>query len=91
MPLAKAIAAVAQRKSVKKLSDGTIEFNPKKNKVLPEPPNKTPTDRRVTFVKPIEEIRVVAKVLLDDEDARPGDVGAKCFDLALAKAKKQGG
>lgn len=91
MPLSKAIEAVAQRKAAKKSDDEGVEFNPKKHKVLPEPPNKTPSSRRVTFSKPAEEIRIVGKVLLDDENARPGDVGEKCFDLALATAKKRDG
>ena len=91
MPLSKAIEAVAQRKATKKSDDEGVEFNPKKNKVLPEPPNKTPSDRRVSFMKPVEEIRLIGKVLLEDEDAAPSAVGAKCFDLALAKAKKKGG
>jgi len=91
MPLNKAIEAVAQRKATKRSDDEGVEFNPKKNKVLPEPPNQAPSSRRVTFSKPAEEIRLVGKSLLDDENARPGDVGEKAFDLALAKAKKRGG
>lgn len=91
MPLNKAIEAVAQRKATKRSDDEGVEFNPKKNKVLPEPPGKTPSSRRVTFSKPAEEIRLVGKALLDDENAKPGDVGEKAFDLVLAKAKKRGG
>lgn len=85
MPLNMAIKAVASRKTAKRSGDEGVEFNPKKNKVLPEPPEKKPSYRRVTFSKTAEEIRVVAKALLDDENARPGTVGEKCFDLALAK------
>ena len=90
MPLSKAIEAVALRKSAKKSGDENVEFNPKKSKVLPVPPSKTPSSRRVTFSKPAEEIRVVARALLDDENTKPGIVGEKCFDIALAKAKKRG-
>jgi len=90
MPLGKAIEAIALRTATKKSDEEGIEFNPKKNKVLPEPPSKTPSARRVTFTKPVEEIRLVGKALLDDENARPGDVGEKAFDLILAKAKKRG-
>ncbi|MCB9608969.1 MAG: ATP-binding protein [Polyangiaceae bacterium] len=89
MPLSKAIAAVSQRAAAKKSESDGVEFNPRKSKVLPEPEAKKPSDRRVTFTKPIEEIRLVGIALLDDPDARPGDVGSKCFDLALAKAKKR--
>lgn len=91
MPLRMAIEAVAQRAATKKLDDEGVEFNPKKSKVLPEPPNKTPSSRRVTFSKPAEEIRLVGKALLDDEGAKPGVVGEKAFDLALARAKRRGG
>lgn len=90
MPLSKAIEAVARRKATKKFDDGGVEYNPKKHKVLPVPPSKTPSSRRVTFSKPAEDIRLVGKALLDDENAKPGDVGEKAFDLALAKAKKRG-
>ena len=90
MSLNKAIEAVSQRKVTKRSDDG-IEFNPKKNKVLPEPPHKAPSSRRVTFLKPAEDVRLVGKALLDDENAKPGDVGEKAFDLALARAKKRGG
>lgn len=91
MALSEAIEAVAQRRGTKRFEDGAVEFNPKKNRVLPEPPTSAPSDRRVSFMKPVEEIRLIGKVLLEDEDAAPGAVGAKCFDLALAKAKKKGG
>ena len=91
MPLRMAIEAVAQRAATKKLDGEGVEFNPKKSKVLPEPPYKTPSSRRVTFSKPAEEIRLVGKALLDDENAKPGVVGEKAFDLALARAKKRGG
>jgi hypothetical protein len=91
MPLRMAIEAVARRKATRKLDDEGVEFNPKKNKVLPEPPNKMPSSRRVIFSKPAEEIRLVGKALLDDENAKPGNVGEKAFDLALARAKKRGG
>ncbi|HOI55432.1 MAG TPA: ATP-binding protein [Phycisphaerae bacterium] len=88
MPLSKAIEAVAARAAAKKSENEGVEFNPRKSKVLPEPPAKKPSSKRVTFSKPAEEIRMVAKALLDDENAKPGIVGEKCFDLALAKVKK---
>jgi hypothetical protein len=91
MSLSAAIDVVAQRKGAKRSDAEGIEFNPKKNKVLPVPPHKTPSDRRVSFMKPAEEIRLVGKLLLEDENAVPSVVGAKCFDLALGKARKKGG
>lgn len=90
MALKAAIDKVAARAAAKKSDDASasVEYNPKKAKVLPAPPNKTPSDRRVTFSKPVEDIRIVAKALLADENAKPGIVGERCFDLVLTKAKK---
>jgi hypothetical protein len=85
--LGKTIAAVALRSDVKK-SDSQIEFNPQKAKVLPEPPGKTPSSRRIVFSRPVEEVRLVSKMLFDIDDEKPGIVGEKCFELTLAKAKK---
>lgn len=90
MPLNKAIAAVAGRKEAKISENEGVEYNPKKTKVLPVPPGKRPSSKRITFSKPVEDIRIVAKVLFDDENSKPGIVGEKCFDLALVKAKNYG-
>ncbi|BEV12059.1 ATP-binding protein [Asticcacaulis sp. DW145] len=90
LSLGKVIAAVSERKDVKK-TDVQIEFNPQKAKVLPEPPGKTPSSRKVVFSRPVEELRLVSKMLFDVDDEKPGIVGDKCFELALGKAKKQGG
>lgn len=87
LSLGKTIAAVALRSDVKK-SDSQIEFNPQKAKVLPEPPGKTPSSRRIVFSRPVEEVRLVSKMLFDIDDEKPGIVGEKCFELTLAKAKK---
>lgn len=90
LSLSRAIAAVALRDTAKR-SDGHIEFNPQKTKVLPEPKDKTPSSRRIVFSRPIEEVRLVSKTLFDTDDEKPGIVGERCFELALTKAKKQGG
>ena len=90
LSLGKAIASVAARSTIKK-SDSQIEFNPQKAKVLPEPPGKTPSSRKVVFSRPAEEIRLVSKMLFDVDDEKPGIVGEKCFELTLAKAQKQDG
>jgi Histidine kinase-, DNA gyrase B-, and HSP90-like ATPase len=90
MSLSNAIEVVAARRMVKKTYD-QIEFDPQKSRVLPEPKNKTPTDRRIVFARPLEEVRLVAKLLFDDVDERPSIVGDRCFELQLTKAKKQGG
>jgi hypothetical protein len=87
MPLSEAIEAVATRKLARK-TDGQIEFNPQKAKVLPEPKDKTPSSRRIVFSRPVEEVRLVSKLLFDDVDEKPGIVGDRCFELQLAKAMK---
>ncbi len=87
LPLAEAIAMVTSRKLAKR-SDGFIEFNPQKAKVLPMPESKTPSSRRIVFSRPIEEIRLVSIMLFDIDDEKPGIVGEKCFELTLAKAQK---
>ncbi|MGA9215909.1 MAG: hypothetical protein WBZ54_11765, partial [Methylocella sp.] len=90
LPLRGAIAAVVSRAAAKTTAD-QVEFNPQKAKVLPEPPGKTPSSRRIVFSRPIEEIRLVSKMLFDVDDEKPGIVGEKCFELTLTKATKQDG
>ena len=85
-----AVAAVVSRAAAKTTAD-QVEFNPQKAKVLPEPPGKTPSSRRIVFSRPIEEIRLVSKMLFDVDDEKPGIVGEKCFELTLTKATKQDG
>src|SRR5690606_9465369 len=70
LSLSKAIEEVAQRNGAKKL-DGTIEFNPRKSNVLPRPKEKKPSARRIVFSRPIEEVRLVSKMLFDDPDEKP--------------------
>lgn len=89
MSLHEAVDAVLKR-GVTKKPDGSHEYNPAKRKVLPQPPNKTPSSRRIVFSRPIEEIRDVSKTLFDREDEKPGIVGEKCFELALVSSRKRG-
>jgi hypothetical protein len=89
LPLSKAIEAVASRKSTRKTGD-VIEFNPQKANVLPKPKDMTPSSRRIVFSRPIEELRVVSKMLFDDPGEKPGVVGDRCFEMQLTKAKKKG-
>jgi hypothetical protein len=90
MTLSKAIEVVASRTMTKR-TDGQVEYNPQKTKVLPEPKDKTPSSRRIVFSRPLEEVRLVSKTLFDDFDEKPGIVGDRCFELQLTKAKKRGG
>jgi hypothetical protein len=89
MSLSKAIEAVAPRASVKKASD-VLEFDPRKVKgALPEPEGSAPSSRRIVFSRPLEEVRLVSKMLFDDANEKPGIVGDKCFEMQLTKAKKK--
>ena len=95
LSLNEVIEAVAARPSAKKGeaqdSSGeitqTVDFNPRKTNVLPKPPEKKPSSKKITYSRPAEEIRSVAKLLFDDPDARPGVVGDACFDIQLKRAK----
>ncbi len=89
LPLRKTIELVATRDKVIK-ADGRIEFNPKKRKVIPIPPTKKPTSRRITFSRPIEEVKTVSKALFDTYDEQPGIVGDTCFQLILQNLEKAG-
>ncbi|CAN7279805.1 ATP-binding protein [Acidovorax sp. LjRoot117] len=88
MPLSRAIEVVSARSATRKIAD-TIEFNPLKAKVLPEPEDKKPSSRKIVFSRPAEEVRLVSKLLFDDPDEKAGIVGDKCFEMQLTKAKKQ--
>lgn len=99
LALSKAIERVASRKSAKSTStrdeagrvSEVVEFNPKKNNVLPKPDDKKPSSKRVVFSRPVEEVRAVSKLLFDDPDVIPGAVGDECFriQLELAKSSKK--
>lgn len=97
LPLGKAIEVVALRGTAKRSNVGedieVVEFNPKKNNVLPKPEDKKPSSRRIVFSRPIEEVRAVSKSLFDDPDVKAGLVGDECFKIQLDIAKssiKQG-
>ncbi len=51
---------------------------------LPESPREV-TDKRISFVRPVKEIRRVSKWLFEKEDRRPSEVGGECFDFVLRK------
>lgn len=85
LALAPALAAVASRAKVR--ADGGMEFNPAKRDVLPRPPEKKPSSRRVIFTRSIEEIRLLSNRFFDVEDAKPGQVGEQCFEIVLANSE----
>jgi hypothetical protein len=90
MSLSRAIDAVASRAAVKKTS-GVLEFDPRKVKgALPTPVGSIPSSRRIVFSRPVEEVRLVSKMLFDDTNEKPGIVGDKCFEIQLVKANRRG-
>jgi hypothetical protein len=46
------------------------------------------TDRRISFVRPISQIRAVADFLFENKDEDHNTVGGECFDRTLREAKK---
>ena len=89
LPIRKAIAVVSQRPAANKVA-GVIEFNPVKQKVMPQPATKQPSSRRIMFSRPIEEIKAVSQRLFEREDEKPGIVGDKCFEIVLAQSNLGG-
>jgi len=88
MPLRKTVEVVsARQRAVKK--GGVIEFNPQKQNVIPMPPTKKPSSRRIVFSRPIEEIKTVSKFLFDNYDEKPGTIGDKCFEIVLQEVQKE--
>ncbi|MFO0867113.1 MAG: hypothetical protein U0744_21145 [Gemmataceae bacterium] len=56
---------------------------------LPVPPREN-SARRICFSRPTEQVRAVANALFADEEAKPGDVGAECFDRFFATIRPRG-
>lgn len=88
LSLRKAVELVAARDTATK-SDGSIEYNPVKRKAFPIPETKKPSSRRITFSRPIEEVREVSKHFFDQENEKPGIVGDKCFEVVLEEIRKE--
>jgi hypothetical protein len=57
----------------------------------PSLPMPTVTDpvKQIKFNQKIEDIKIVSLYLFDDETISPSDVGKKCFDLIMEKAKDE--
>jgi hypothetical protein len=55
---------------------------------LPMPKKLEPRQRRISFLKDIEDVRTVAEYLFEDAEKDPSAVGEKCFDLILREAGK---
>lgn len=55
---------------------------------LPMPRKLETRQRRISFVKNVEEIRTIAEYLFGEAEAAPSAVGEECFDLMLRDARK---
>lgn len=52
-------------------------------------PNITDPVTQIKFIKKLEDIKLVSSYLFDDENVGPSDVGKKCFDIIMEKAKDE--
>lgn len=90
MPLREVFSTLQSRAKVSR-KDGSIEFNPSKQKIIPKPKGATPSSKRIIFSKPAEEVRLVSEYLFQDQGVKPGTVGEKCFNLILSEAEDSEG
>ena len=88
LALREVVELVGKRGGTKRVN-GSIEFNPQKQDVIPAPLSHRPSSRRIIFSRPVEEIQTVSKALFDSFDEKPGVVGDGCFDIVLRDARKE--
>jgi hypothetical protein len=76
----------AARLTMRKVSrvPGGEQFKP----VLPRPKKQESHLRRISFERPLGEIRTVGEYVLTDADAAPSLVGEECFNRILKEARK---
>lgn len=55
---------------------------------LPLPKKAESNKRRISFIKPVDEIKAVAKSIFEDSEADPSLVGERCFDLYYRETQK---
>lgn len=60
------------------------EFKP----TLPKPPKEGQPVGRIQFSRPTAEVAFLAREMLDNEDAAPGEVGEECFNVQLEKYRR---
>lgn len=60
------------------------QFKPR----LPLPKRLETRKRRISFIRDLSEVKVVAEYLFKDENADASAVGEKCFDLMLKEARR---
>lgn len=87
LPVREVVSKVGNRTTARK-QGGTIEYNPSKKSVLPQPPHKTVNTRRIVFIKPIPEIKELSEHLFETPDTIPSEVGQRCFEVVLSQARK---
>ena len=75
------IMGVSTSQSTVPFSSGR-QFKP----TLPVPQRQDARTRRISYTKPIEDVRTVAEYLFDDSEQNPSEVGGECFDLVLQEA-----
>ena len=80
----KARAKTLQLRATKQGLPAGNQYTPK----LPLPARLRSTQRRVSFVRDIEEIKTVARHLFDDDGVTAAKVGEECFGILLAEAKE---
>jgi hypothetical protein len=52
-------------------------------------PDETNPIKKIVFLRPSEDVKAVAQLLFDDPNAKPRDVGERCFDIQLKRAKDE--
>jgi hypothetical protein len=55
---------------------------------LPQRP-KDVTEKRISFVRPVRQIKATSLFLFDRDDAKPAEVGAECFDRTFKQARSK--
>lgn len=71
-------------RSVSRPLPGGSQFKPS----LPKPPNSDGRRRRLSFLKDVDDVAVVAEHLFGNAKTKPSEVGEKCFDIILREANR---
>lgn len=78
----KKAAKTIQMRTVRTAAGSGKHYKPS----LPAPP--VSKERRISFSKPIDDVKRVGRYLLNDEEARPSLIGEECFEHIHREAKK---
>lgn len=81
------IKAMAASIKLKRLARSAVpgrQLRPK----LPMPRADSGQDRRIAYSKPLTEIQLLGEYLFADENRSPSEVGEKCFEHVLRKARE---